>query len=279
MYVHVCVCMLHSDTGTPPGPLFSNPAVVCLLTTPAKCHREPGSESSPGSRACPRSALAGGREGRDEVGRSLPCWGLYRVRSIRGGSFPYAGAIPQPLLGSVRLFGVSGPSPLPQVLMSFLGEGDRGRGPLPEEERGGMGFHRLISHPSSLARYPWGPVSDASRQPGGCSRVGLSSPRYPDPTELPARLSRSQPCLRSPFSFSRAAATGCLWPEGASWCLERELRSSSERNTASQKQLWGNKVLVIPPESNHFGVSGGAKCFRERCFSGQSRGRLPLRLG
>lgn len=180
--------MLHSYTGTSPGLPFPNPAVTCLLTTPAKCHREPGAEPSPGSRACLRSSLAGGREGRDGAGVPLLCRGHAGMRGIRGGGFCCVSAVPRPsasLLGSVRLLGVSARLRCLRSQVLPQGGGARARGAAGGGE--GMGFPRLISDPASLARCPWGPVAGAAREPGAAAAdaPGPGPARPP----LPARLS------------------------------------------------------------------------------------------
>lgn len=139
-----------------------------MLTTPAKCHREPGAEPSLGSRACLRGALAGGREGRDGAGGTPALPGtLQGCRAIRGGGFLCVSAVPRPpasLLRSVRLPGISARLHCLRSHVLPRGGGAGSRGAAGGGE--GVGGPRLISDPTSLARCPWGPIPNATREPG-----------------------------------------------------------------------------------------------------------------
>lgn len=109
--------------------------------------------------------------------------------------------------------------------------------------RGAAQAGKVWGFPGSLPNpFPWlgvpgsGPRWSQGAGSGGkgCSRAKDVSPRSRVLTEALAGLSRSRSCLRAVFPFARAVAARCFWP-GTSWCLERKLRSSCGRKTASQK--------------------------------------------
>lgn len=137
------------------------------------------------------------------------------------------------------------------------------------------------SFPAPLPRIFAAGVRSPEQEAGfcgrGCSRAGCGSPLCPALAETTAGLCRSRPCLGAPSPFARAAATGCLWPEGASRYFERELRSNYGRKIASQKQPWGIEVLVQPHSKAVSRALEGQSAF---CFlSGKSRFRPSLQVG
>lgn len=268
--------MLHSDTGSSAGLPFPNPAVTCLsTTTPAKCHREREAEPSPGSGACPRCALAVGRAGRDWGGRD-PCpAGTRKDVGYQGRGLPLCRRGPSPpesLLcpGAAAVPAASAP-------VSCLGEGSAGWRRRRRWEGSGVSpAHFRPRFPGSLLLG----FAPRSRRQGaaGEDAPGPGAARPSAPLWLrPRQGCRSRPCLGAPSPFARAAATGCLWPEGASRYFDRELSSSYGRKIASQKQPWGIEVLVQPHSKAVSRALEGQSAF---CFlSGKSRFRPSLQVG
>lgn len=150
--------MLHSDTGSSAGLPFPNPAVTCLsTTTPAKCHREREAEPSPGSGACPRCALAGGRAGRDGAGDIPALPGPGRMWGIRGGGCRCACGVRRPQNPSSAREQL--PFPLPQLPCPASGRGAPAGGAAGGGK--GLGFPRLISGPASPDLCCWGSLPGA----------------------------------------------------------------------------------------------------------------------
>lgn len=208
--------MLHSHTGTSPGLPFPNPSVTGSLATPAKCHRQPGAKPFPGERSWLEGggvipALSGTMQGcgiRGEEASTVSVRSLATPPPPRPSIPPGERACP----GSVPITAASGLSSYPR------GRGARGGGAA--GGRGGMGLPRLCFWTSFPGAVALGSGPRCGQRVGcgggGCSRVGAGSPRSLGPTEPLAGQSRSRPCLRAPFALARAAAAGCLWPEGAS---------------------------------------------------------------